>query len=200
MATTRVRTHARRTTSGRTVVGAHTRNRAERTSTGFHQRLREILDGGYNYYATRTLSWPAGPLSEIERRIAARMRMANKGVRSKADREKASQALEAAYRLVLDEEIRQHTADSKVREMKEGGRIVRVSNGRVRRFWDAREAQEWADAQLKDLPPGSRAEIFHDRGIYSEQPYSALEVNEHGHRVYGSVPTLPPFDSYKDRL
>ena len=189
-----VRQHPRRTATGVTVVGTHNRAMGQ-VSPEFRQRLRAILDSGYNHGATRPIDWSVSgkaSLDVLKKKIESRMGMANKGIRNPTLRVTGEEALSVAYRLILAEEERLGRAAHEVGAMTEGNRIVRV-NGRTRRFWDARKADDWAAEQLRGLPPGTRAEIARDHiGKPGDWVYSALEVNPHGHVVRAGVPPLPP--------
>ena len=80
-----------------------------------------------------------------------------------------------------------------IEESGTGDFIVKLSSGGkhpagTRAFHDSRRAHDWAEEALKKMPAGSRAEFFRRlpkslpprTGVPWTEPFSALEVNEHG--------------------
>jgi hypothetical protein len=78
--------------------------------------------------------------------------------------------------------------DYEMEEQRTGDVIVRLSSGRQTAFHDSKRAHDWAEAELRKMGPGARAEMFRRpiagatprTGAPWTEPYSALEVNEHG--------------------
>jgi hypothetical protein len=73
-------------------------------------------------------------------------------------------------------------------EASTGDFIVKLSDGREDAFHDSRRGHDWAEQELKKMPPGSRAEFFRRlskgatprTGYPWTEPFSAMEKNEHG--------------------
>ena len=76
------------------------------------------------------------------------------------------------------------------KEEREGQNIVRLSNGKTRRFHGMRSeetyrghvlgAHDWADQELSKMPPGSTALFFKASGKWSTEPFHALQKDEYG--------------------
>lgn len=172
--------------NGQFTACSTSRNRAGRRSASdasVHQRVRAVLDGGYNYHASRAIP-TGGSLAALQKRIETRMRMLHAGVAPYAQKNgkepEARKALEAAYKIIDDYQSSEYERKRAEREPSEGSAIVRLTGGASRRFYDTRRALDWASDQLKGMPAGSTAGLFHVEGPYFDKPYSVLIVNEHG--------------------
>lgn len=169
--------------------------------TPINQRLREILDGGYNHFVIRPLSIHQSRTA-LKKKIEARLRMTHFGVAPWAQKKERGQpptepiesggytnrsvkekmahdALLAAYRLIIDEEMAEYREGVAKREPTEGTFIVRLSDGQTRRFFEMSDANKWADQQIKGKP-GAQAAFYRHEGKWNEEPFHGLETNEYG--------------------